>query len=181
MKIPCFLDPGSNIGILNDPIFHAIFEDSKILQGSLSGIQSHTEQSMNSNYLEVLKPDGATEFVHVIAGHIPNTLLPSPRILQILANEVNLKDSNKSTFALFDKNMAYPMLLLPIQHCDIQKVPYRKADIQKPQHSPYLQCYRHTLSSSYILAGQISIDQKQFPATGYNKLTYQVDSSTKSE
>ena len=59
---------------------------------------------MNRNYLEVLKPDGATEFVHVIAGHIPNTLLPSPRILQILANEVNLKDSNKSTFAFFDKN-----------------------------------------------------------------------------
>ena len=136
---------------------------------------------MNSNYLEVLKPDGASEFVHVIAGHIPNTLLPSPRILQTLANEVNLKDSDKSNFAFFDKNMAYPMLLLPIQHCDIQKIPYREAGIQKPQHSPYLQCYRHTLSSSYILAGQIGIDPKQFPAKGYNKLTYQVDSSTKSE
>ena len=136
---------------------------------------------MNSNYLEILKPGRATEFVHVIAGHIPNTLLPSPRILQILANEVNLKDSNKSTFAFFDKNMAYPMILLPIQHCDIQKVPYREAGIQKPQHSPYLQWYRHTLSSSYILAGQISIDQKQFPATGYNRLKDQVDSSTKSK
>ena len=66
----------------------------------------------------------------------------------------------------FDKNIAYPMLLLPIQHCDIQKVPYREAGIQKPQHSPYLQCYRHTLSSSDILAGKIHIDQKQFPAQG---------------
>ena len=59
---------------------------------------------MNSTYLEILKPGRATEFVHVIAGHIPNTLLPSPRILRILANEVNLKDSNESTFAFFDKN-----------------------------------------------------------------------------
>ena len=181
LKIPCFLDPGSNIGILNNPIFHAIFDNSKILQGSLSGIQSYTEQSMNSNYLEILKPDGTSEIVHVIAGHIPNTLLPSPRLLQILATEVNLKDSRKSTFALFDNNMACPMLLLPIQHCDVQKVPFKEAGIQKPQYSPYLQCYKHTLSDSYILAGQIGIDPQQFPATGYNKLTYQVDSSTKSD
>ena len=66
---------------------------------------------MNSNYLEVLKPDGTSEFVHVIAGHIPNTLLPSPRILQILANEVNLA-FRETTFTVFAKLQTYTFKFL---------------------------------------------------------------------